>query len=176
MIIKDVKMLLREKIAEKRTNAGLTQEALAEKVGVSRNTVYNWEAGISKPNVKTIKRLAEVLGVSADFFYGEYVFDDEPTKNRDELAVAAEGAEKGKFPRGLFIALAIINGILLPIAGFFTYVIGGMSIVTNTGDVVVSNRNVDIHTFYLMIAISAIMLIAEVTFIVLLIKNRKQKK
>ena len=51
-------------IFRKRKN--LTQEALAERVGVARQTVAKWEAGESTPDLGTAGILAETLGVSLD--------------------------------------------------------------------------------------------------------------
>ena len=45
---------------------GLTQEALALRVGVSRQTVAKWEAGDSSPDLANSAALAECLGVSLD--------------------------------------------------------------------------------------------------------------
>lgn len=44
-----------------RETAGMTQEALAEKVGVIRQTISNIECGIALPSVPTAKAIAEVL-------------------------------------------------------------------------------------------------------------------
>jgi len=44
----------------------LTQEALAEKVGVTRQAIAKWEAGDSVPDLQTGQKLAEVLNVSLD--------------------------------------------------------------------------------------------------------------
>ena len=44
----------------------LTQEALAEKIGVTRQAVAKWESGDSVPDLQTGQKLAEVLNVSLD--------------------------------------------------------------------------------------------------------------
>ena len=49
-----------------RKKAGLTQEELAEKVGVKRMTIYNYEAGIRYPTPDRLKEIARVLGCSLD--------------------------------------------------------------------------------------------------------------
>ena len=51
-------------IFRKRKN--MTQEALAEKIGVARQTVVKWEAGESAPDLETAGLLAEALGVTLD--------------------------------------------------------------------------------------------------------------
>lgn len=45
-----------------REKAGLSQEALAAKVGVSKNTIINWENGNSYPPANKLYMLADALG------------------------------------------------------------------------------------------------------------------
>ena len=45
-----------------RKGAGMTQEELADKLGVAVNTVSRWEKGRFIPNPKYIKRMAEMFG------------------------------------------------------------------------------------------------------------------
>ena len=49
-----------------RKQKNLTQEALAEQVGVARQTVAKWETGESTPDLEVSGRLAAVLGVALD--------------------------------------------------------------------------------------------------------------
>ena len=49
-----------------RKQMNLTQEALAERVNVARQTVVKWESGESVPDLETAGRLAEALQVSLD--------------------------------------------------------------------------------------------------------------
>ena len=49
-----------------RKQMGMTQEALAEKVGVARQTVVKWESGESTPDLEAAGRLADALSVSLD--------------------------------------------------------------------------------------------------------------
>ena len=53
-------------LAQRRQAAGLTQEALAERLGVDRSTVVRWEAATSNPQPWLRSRLADTLGVSPD--------------------------------------------------------------------------------------------------------------
>ena len=54
------------KIAEYRKNAGLTQVQLADYLGISQNTLSQYETGKRKPDVKTIEMLAEYFSVSVN--------------------------------------------------------------------------------------------------------------
>ncbi len=46
-----------------RNHAGLSQSALAEQLGVSRQAVSNWERDLSEPDISSIERIAKVLDV-----------------------------------------------------------------------------------------------------------------
>lgn len=58
-------------IATARKNAGLTQEALAKRIGVSRAAVANWETGVSKPEVHNAKALGALLGLTLDQIFAD---------------------------------------------------------------------------------------------------------
>lgn len=53
-------------IARARKAAGLTQQELADKLGVIQQQVAKWETAGANPQTKTLKRIAEALGVDAD--------------------------------------------------------------------------------------------------------------
>lgn len=55
-----------EKLQKLRRDAGMSQEALAEKVGVSRQTVAKWENGDSSPDLSDAVVMSEVFGVTLD--------------------------------------------------------------------------------------------------------------
>lgn len=55
-----------ENISEFRKTAGLTQEQLSEKMNVTPQAVSKWECDQSYPDIETLGRLADTLGVSAD--------------------------------------------------------------------------------------------------------------
>lgn len=58
-------MVFREKLKELRVAAGLTQEELAKKIGVSARTIQNYEMGSRKPkNMDVVTKLAEALNTS----------------------------------------------------------------------------------------------------------------
>jgi len=62
---------LGDRIRKARTNAGLDQAELAEKVGVSRQAVGSWERGRTVPSLPQSRSLAETLAVSLDWLaYG----------------------------------------------------------------------------------------------------------
>ena len=64
-------MNLSEKILYCRKKAMLSQEALAERVGVSRQAVSKWETGEAVPEVTKLLGLAQTFGVSTDWLLSE---------------------------------------------------------------------------------------------------------
>ena len=53
-------------IKDLRKQNNMTQEELAKACGVSRQTIYKWEADICLPNLNKIEKLFKVLNVSID--------------------------------------------------------------------------------------------------------------
>lgn len=53
-----------------RNRAGLSQEALARVMGLSRMTIANWERGKTEPSASQVKLLADIFGVTTDQLLG----------------------------------------------------------------------------------------------------------
>ena len=60
-------MSLGNKLAEARKRQNLTQEQLAERLGVTRQAVSRWESDAAYPETDKIIRMAQILGVSCDY-------------------------------------------------------------------------------------------------------------
>lgn len=64
-------MKLQEKILYCRKKAGLSQEGLAERMGVSRQAVSKWETGEALPETGKLALLAKTFGVTTDWLLSE---------------------------------------------------------------------------------------------------------
>ena len=64
-------MKLSEKILTLRKQNGLSQEALAEKLNVSRQAVSRWEVGSALPDASNVLQLSKLFGVTADYLLNE---------------------------------------------------------------------------------------------------------
>ena len=72
-------MKLSDKIWVCRKKAGLSQEALAEKIGVSRQAISKWETGEAAPEITKLPLLARTFDVTADWLLDDEAgFDEEP--------------------------------------------------------------------------------------------------
>lgn len=109
-------MTLFEKIPALRKARGLSQEELAEQLGVSRQAVSKWESGQSLPDLDKILALSEFFGVSTDYLL---------KANGTESAAAAEAETKRTEDkqRSFFIASLTLHFIaaFLLIYSYFVY-------------------------------------------------------
>lgn len=85
-------MSLGTSLAQARRKAGLTQEAVAEKLGVSRQTISKWETNETLPDIRQSKRLAMLYRVTLDALIDFDIEAQELTEMT--LAVPDEVAEK----------------------------------------------------------------------------------
>lgn len=73
-----------KRIETLRKSKKISQEDLAEKVGVSRMTVYKWESGTSVPNYANMQALARALETTVSFFTDETSFEcDEEEREKE---------------------------------------------------------------------------------------------
>ena len=101
-------MTFGEAIKEKRESLGLTQQDLAEKLFVSRQTVCRWENGTRCPDLIMAKKIAMVLGISMD-----------------EL-IPGDAVQEYVPPRETLVDLScvkmMLTGIMILLVGTFLYV------------------------------------------------------
>lgn len=78
-------MTLGERIKNQRTRAGLSQERVAELVGVSRQSVTKWESGQSAPSTENLFRLAEIFGTTVDMLLD--IPDEKNSQSTDQAQI-----------------------------------------------------------------------------------------
>lgn len=76
-------MQIGQKLKNKRVEEGLSQEALAERIGVSRQTISSWENNRTYPDIGSILKLSDLYGVSLDELLKE---DENMRKHVEESA------------------------------------------------------------------------------------------
>ena len=84
-------MKLNEKIYWCRKHAGFSQEALAEVIGVSRQSISKWETGEASPEISKLPLLAKAFDVTTDWLLSEDSIPEEEPQ-AEETAAPAEPA------------------------------------------------------------------------------------
>jgi len=114
--------MLQENIKTYRKERGLTQEELAIRVNVVRQTVSKWEKALSVPDADMLQKIAEVLEVSVSQLLGR---EEEPEKDRNEVAeqlarINEQLAIKNRRAKRIWTIVGVILGlwILIHIIGF----------------------------------------------------------
>lgn len=88
-------LAMAQRLVDRRKAAGLSQEALAAQLGVSRQAVSKWERSESSPDTDNLIALAALYGVSLDeLLYGEAVDDAGCSEDSDAGAEASDEAEE----------------------------------------------------------------------------------
>ena len=73
-------MSFADKIFDLRIKSGLSQEALADRLLVSRQAVSKWESGVTLPETDKLVTISNIFGVSLDYLLKE----DKPTKKKPD--------------------------------------------------------------------------------------------
>lgn len=110
-------MEIEKRLKDARVKAGLTQEQVAEKVMVSRQTISNWENGKSLPDIISIMSLSDLYQISLD----ELLKGDTKMKEKIEKDVKAAKGNKRLILTTtiLFFVVTIIYLISTFIGGAF---------------------------------------------------------
>jgi len=91
------------KIAEARKKATISQAQLAERLFISAQAVGKWERGESLPDIITLNRLAEILGVDLNYFSENFqseANDISPLESLDKPSAELTLSDGMQFPSG----------------------------------------------------------------------------
>lgn len=96
-------------ISKCRKKKGITQNELAELLGITNRAVSKWETGICMPDAGTIPELCQILDISiSDLFSGEKSMENNKDSEKFILKLVKEKAERDK----QLLILEILIGIL----------------------------------------------------------------
>lgn len=92
-----VRNFVAKQIKEFRTaygETGISQEALATKVGVATNTISRWETGTYEPTLNDLEKLARFFGKSIVQFFPQVESTDERSQKVEALLRAAQSLQQ----------------------------------------------------------------------------------
>lgn len=99
----------------KTARGSLTQEAFAELLGYDKSTVASWEIGRREPDIKVLKRIADMAGVNLDWLAGGYDCDIEKARVynnpvwREIIDIAAENIIRPELIKPVIDAIVAIK-------------------------------------------------------------------
>lgn len=106
--------MLSERIYKFRRKSGLSQEQLAEKVGVSRQAISKWESGASTPELEKLLALSACFNITLD----ELVKDEAGEQKANETQPKPEENKASKTAEvKMGIGLCLIGAIFLILSG-----------------------------------------------------------
>lgn len=106
----DLKLIIASNIIKLRTDAGMTQSDLGEKLNYSDKSISKWERAESLPDANVLKQMSEIFGVSVDYLFSTH---DEWEPKEDAKSKEKEDTEKVRFN------LKAVEGIAL--CGIWTF-------------------------------------------------------
>ena len=112
--------MLSERIYKLRRKSGLSQEQLAEKIGVSRQAISKWESGTSTPELEKLLALSECFHITLD----ELVRTEAGNQREHEMPQNIEG---NKVPKSIELKV----GISLCLVGAICLILSGIMMVGN---------------------------------------------
>ena len=149
-----------KRIAQLRKSRGMTQDQLAERVGISAQAVSKWENDISCPDISLLPKLSEILGISVD----------ELLSGKKEKAVAYVPEEKRKDIKDMMFRIVVDSAdgdkvrVNIPCALLKVAIDCGMEMPVVSGNETVSSafKNIDLAKIFEMAEKGAIGNLVEV--------------
>jgi len=138
---------LGERIVTLRKEMNLSQEALAEQIGVSRQAISKWERGEASPDIQNLTALAETFGLSID----EFIHADEELSQRKTKLVGLDLRKNAEKMIILAVAIFILSAfgfIALPFDGRTNILIFG--ILVTAGVLLCIKAGFMFERFYMM--------------------------
>lgn len=147
--------MLSENIYALRRKSGLSQEQLAEKIGVSRQAISKWEGGLSTPELDKLKALSDCFHVTID-----ELTENRVTSGSDHAVQAEENQALHKTGGSrIGICFCFIGAALLILFGALTVIRPSAVNQINSSSMITLNGTGILMTLFVLIMILGIILV-----------------
>lgn len=144
--------MLGKNIRDLRKLKGFTQEELAVRLNVVRQTVSKWEKGLSVPDAETLQRIADILEISVDQLLGADIKnEDDNNEIAQQLSrINEQLSQKNKRSKlvlkviGIIVAIIVFLNLLFIIIGVTLFT----ARVERSENVINENNALCIETLY----------------------------
>lgn len=130
--------MFNENLKTLRKQKGFTQEELAIRVSVVRQTVSKWEKGLSVPDADALQRIAEVLDVGVNELLGaDFTQNADNNEVAQQLARINEQLAIKNRRWNLFwkiVGIILLINVVLAILGFVLFGVNTSSMTTEVGE------------------------------------------
>lgn len=106
-------MKLNEKIMNLRKKEGLSQEELAEKLNVTRQTVSKWELGTITPKIDKLTEMSRVFDITVEELISEEEIEEKETGNNPIVEDQAKKINENKTRKWPIIVVGIVLIMLI---------------------------------------------------------------
>ena len=110
-----------EKMIELRRQQNLSQQDLADRLGVSRQAISRWETGAVQPTADSVRGLAQVLQVSTDYLLNDELDDPTPPRSPQPEQEPKPARKRRKWLLALAALVAVALLVLVTAAGTAYY-------------------------------------------------------
>ncbi len=168
---------LGDKIYRQRKQKGFSQEELASRIGVTRQTVSKWETNSMQPTFDNVKSMSMIFDVDIDYFANEEATSDDKSQ---EIAISKEEKKakdiaivKKKY-LGILICI-ILTSVFFITSGLITVAIAQMVFTNNTGDYeVIISSSFNITSFVVSLVFLILFAVLDTAFIVLFVYKKSK--
>ena len=165
-----------EKIRKLRKQKGFSQEELAFRVGVTRQTISKWESDSMNPNMDSIRALCEIFNVNADYFFIKFSENIETQSDVNTEIAATNEIDRRIKPIKWLIVNCIIMSILFIISLVGTIIIAFSALTSNKGDSIYRTPEIDFWVFFVFVGISCVLLLIDIVLIITIFKRKNKCK
>lgn len=149
--------MLSEKIYTLRRKSGLSQEQLAEKIGVSRQAVSKWEGGQSTPELDKLKALSECFQITLDELTGNEAVSGPNCAKKEAEETAPRKKGEGK----IGVWLCLTGAVCLIMLGILTGVAPASVNQINESSAITLNGTGILITLFVLVMIFGMILILK---------------
>ncbi len=107
--------MLQENLKNLRKQKGYSQEELADRLGVVRQTISKWEKGQSVPDSEMLMKLADIFEVTVSQLLGSTIMEEhQPDRVAEQLArINEQLVIKNRRARRIWKTIAIVVGVVI---------------------------------------------------------------
>ncbi len=149
--------MLSEKIYTLRRKNRLSQEQLAERIGVSRQAISKWEGGLSTPELDKLKALSECFQITID----ELTNDKSSNNSSDTTEQKKDDTANKLIESRIGIALCLMGAICLVLFGILMIIQPSTVQQINESSVITLNGTGILILFFILFMVIGIILILK---------------